>query len=86
MRWLRTKDPYAHSLHLPCIPHNPSLSIFLIFSAQQHVSTDSRKMLTAREHSGGTSVNIMNIETTVVGEMCIRNDDDNDTTEVVFLS
>jgi hypothetical protein len=86
MRWLRTKDLYLHSIHLPCISHNPSLSIFLIFSAHQRMSTDRRKMLTAREHSGGTSVNIMDTDTTVVGEKCTGNDNDNDTTEVVFLS
>jgi hypothetical protein len=85
MRWLRTKDPYLHSLHLPYISHNPSLSILLIFSAQQRVSTDRRNLLTGREYSGGSFVNTMYIDTTVVEEKCTRNDDDNDTTEVVFV-
>ena len=50
------------------------------------MSTDSRKMLTGREYREGTSLNIMDIDTTVAEEKCSRNDDDNDTTDVAFLS
>jgi len=65
---------------------NQSVSTFLIFSAQQQVSTDSRKMLTGREYSGVTSPHIMGIDTTADEETCTRNDDDNDTTGVAHLS
>ena len=50
------------------------------------MSTDSRKMLTGKEYSGGTSPHIMGIDTTVDEEKCTRNDDDNDTTVVAYLS
>ena len=63
-----------------------SASKFLIFSAQQLVSTDSRKILTGRTYSGGTSPHIMGIDTTEDEEKCTRNDDDIDTTCVAYLS
>jgi hypothetical protein len=47
------------------------------------VSADSRKMLTGREYTGGTSPHI---DTTVAEEKSTRNNDDNDTTDVAFLS